>query len=102
MDESANDRSIGTLLRVLRERGWLPREDGPDLRNEVEGKFAQSKHAIPSPALHLYPFLRSSTRAVVYVRSLLKRRPLFSLRTGCIRGEDDREGFDNSACETEG
>lgn len=45
---------------------------------------------------------RGSTRAVVYVRSLLKRRPLFSLRTGCIRGEEDREGFDNSAYETEG
>lgn len=102
MDESANDRSIGTLLRVLRERGWLPREDGPDLRNEVEGKFAQSKHAIPSPALHPLSFLSILDSCLVYVRSLLKRRPLFSLRTGCIRGEEDREGFDNSAYETEG
>ena len=56
----------------------------------------------PLPLFTLYPFPRSSTRAVVYVRSLLKRRPLFSLRTGCIRGEEDREGFDNSAYETEG
>lgn len=54
------------------------------------------------PLFTLYPFPRSSTRAVVYVRSLLKRRLLFSLRTGCIRGEEDREGFDNSAYETEG